>query len=95
MAIKTCVNLSHAVIFLNNILAKDPELINDLIFKRFDCKDTILNETEIPTRKENGSCSVNIIGIINGLFGFNGITGPLGYVLKNDKIVEFVIIANE
>jgi len=68
--IKTTVTLAEVIAYLNELVAADPEAIGELVESRTPCNRTLAEHPIVQVlRHLDGSCSIGILGILNGLFG--------------------------
>ena len=85
-------NAKIAIDFLNDLLAKDPVMLNSIMNHYVNCNDEIMDH---PTVQVDGD-RVGILGILNGLFGIIDGDSPrknwghISAMLKNgSEIIRF------
>jgi len=66
------VKAKDAVAFLNEAFEADPKAIAALVDARVPCNERMASHETIQVQEnEDKSCSVGLLGILNGLFGIN------------------------
>lgn len=78
-----------AIEVLNRALWEDPEAINALFKVRVPCNEALANDNDIQVRgHEDGTNSVSILGLINGIFGAREDRWGKVCILVGDKGIE-------
>jgi len=68
----TIVKAKDAVAFLNDAFESDPKAMAALVDARVPCNDRMASHPTIQVQEnEDKTCSVGLLGILNGLFGIN------------------------
>ena len=83
------VTVTDAVRLLNEVLALDPDAMNQLISSRVPCNESLADH---PTIQVHGDpVSVGLLGFLNGLFGTldNGFGPIMAFYDENDRLRKF------
>ncbi|MGP1664311.1 MAG: hypothetical protein ACTS5I_00045, partial [Rhodanobacter sp.] len=90
MAIRDSVSIDDTIAFLNELIAIDPDAIAHLCVKRVPCNEALSDHPTVQVAPEQHGYSVGVLGIINGLFGVDGIGwGPIMQVIEDGVTVRF------
>jgi len=88
--IKESVTIDEVVAFLNEALALDKQAISQFLNRRVSVNDAILNHPTIQCRVKDSQGSLNLVGLINGLFGTDDRGfGAICYIAVEEDILKF------
>lgn len=73
--IKESVTINEVIEILNEAVARDREAINNLISSRVGCNKVLADHPTIQVRFNYIEHSVGLLGVLNGLFGIDDISG--------------------
>jgi hypothetical protein len=89
--IKASVTVDDVLVLLNVTHAADPKAMDALVKARVSCNEELANHPTVQVGLRNGSYSIGILGILNGLFGIDGKGyGAIAANYDSDKLVGFV-----
>lgn len=81
--IKESVTIDEMVTFLNEFLSLDPQATSEFLNRRILVNDLVVNHPTIQCRVKDNQGSINLIGLLNGLFGIDEKGyGALCYVIE-------------
>jgi hypothetical protein len=94
-------SIESAVELLNGMLEADRDAITVLITKRVLCNENLANHPTVQVHDyDNGTPSVGLLGILNGIFGIydegkcKG-SGPIAVVVEEDgTVLRFIQVLN-
>lgn len=85
MPIKESVTVDEVIAILNRAIDEDIIAMTALFGVRVKCNEDLSNDPTIPVRShEDDSVTVGVMGIINGLFGYDDKTGD-GVIMGTGK----------
>ena len=91
------VSVYDAVNLLNQLLKMDQDAISELVEIRVKINDLVADHptvTVLPS-KQNEKCSLGLLGVLNGLFGFNdtdkGRIRAVNDSFDSSKIIRFEV----
>lgn len=97
--IKEQVSIDEVLAVLNDAVTTDRKAMTDLIEARVSCNRQLANHPTIQVRDFPGEgCRVGVLGILNGIFGIDDITGNGIMAASYDKdghLVGFVRVEHE
>jgi len=96
--IKETVTIDQVLELLNEMLAIDPEAVQNLVNSRVKCNEALSNHPTIQVRQyeDDEYPQVGIIGVVNGFFGIDDVSG-MGAICCHDdgsgKILKFARVS--
>lgn len=91
--------LEFAVEVLNQALERDPKAISTMMTQRFNCNRALAEHPTIQVSEKEGSHTIGIMGLINGLFGVDkdghGFIAGIWEIDQNnglDRLVGFKLL---
>lgn len=85
------ISIEQTIDMLNELVNLDRNAVLNLIINRVPCNQGIADHYSVQIQREDdGSFSVGLMGVINGLFGINAYgAGNIRYVLQNGELIRF------
>jgi hypothetical protein len=85
--------IEHALYYLNELIKLDPDAMHALVETRHPCNEALADHpTTQVIENSDGTTSVGLVGILNGLFGVDDDGwGPFTANFDNDRLVSFTM----
>lgn len=89
--IKEPITIDQAVELLNSAVESDRSAMGLLLANKVSCNDALADHETIVVGRQHGTHVVGLMGIINGLFGFDEErnTGAIAYKVGPDGLIGF------
>jgi len=90
--IKETISIDDAINLLNEMISLDKPAVAALLANRIPCNELVASHESIQVHKQHGGYWVGLIGVINGIFGFDEDGwGPIAYSFdSNGDLIRFL-----